>query len=275
MFLGAPILTLERTLLVRAMLCLFLLPFMVSSFWGADALREKSFVWAVVCGALGVGLGLLFLYGFYREQTASTRLFEDGIEQTRGSNTLELRFTDVTEIWLQVFRVYTGSLIGMAVGAAIDASAKRKGKPLDARGMNILVRILGSRGEKVVLTANDKDVVKAFEIASARVNPRLVEDAKRRIHNGETLAFGEVSLSVRGVARGNREVPFHEIERLWIEGGKLCLKKKGTWLDALLVPIQKIPNVFVLTELYISLAAGPVDRAGLQMGWSVVRGEFL
>jgi hypothetical protein len=32
------------------------------------------------------------------------------------------------------------------------------------------------------------------------------------------------------------------------------------------VPVKKIPNVFVLTEVYIQLAAGPADRAGLQMG---------
>src|SRR6185295_1236235 len=124
------------------------------------------------------------------------------------------------------------------------------------KGTSITARILGPSGEKVVMTSNDKDVMKAFDIISARVNPRLVAEAMRRIQNGDTVAFGKLALSSRGIAWGAKDpILFDEIEKLTIEKGVLRLKKKGAWLGAISVPILRIPNVFVLTELYIKLAA--------------------
>jgi hypothetical protein len=269
MFATAPVLVLKRTMVIRLVLCLFVLPLVLLSLWGAyAALQEPAdTTGAAMAGVLAVGLGAFFWFFFSREMGRSTRVYEDGIEQVRGSNTTELRWTDVTEVWFQAVKVQAGGLIGLAVGAAMEAAAKKKGKPLDTRGTSITVRVIGRGGEKVVITSNDTGVLEAFEIIRSRVNPRLVEDVKRRVQNGQTVAFGNISISLRGIANGKKEpVSFSEIEKFVIDAGRLRLKKKGAWLDAIAVPVQKIPNVFVLTEVYVQLAAGPVDHAGLQMG---------
>jgi hypothetical protein len=104
----------------------------------------------------------------------------------------------------------------------------------------------------------------------AHVAPRLLAEAKRRVEQGDTAAFGNLSVSLRGIANGRKDpVAFHEIETMALSAGRLRLKKKGAWLDAISVPVRKIPNLFVLTELYAQLATGPVDRAGLQIGQNI------
>ncbi len=246
MFATAPVLVLKRTMVIRLLLCLFVLPLALLALWGAyAALQEPAdTTGAAMAGVLAVGLGAFFWFFFSREMGRSTRIYEDGIEQIRGSNTTELRWNDVTEVWFQAVKVQAGGLIGLAVGAAMEASAKKKGKPLDTRGTSITVKVIGQSGEKVVMTSNDTGVLEAFEIVRARVNPRLVEDVKRRVQNGQTVAFGNVSISLRGIANGKKEpVSFSEIEKFVIDAGRLRLKKKGAWLDAIAVPVQKIPNV--------------------------------
>jgi hypothetical protein len=269
MFATAPVVVLKRTLIIRIVLCLFVLPLALLSLWGVYAsLQEPAdTTGAAIAGVLAAGLGAFFWFFFSRETGRSTRVYEDGIEQIRGSQTTEIRWHDVTEVWFQAVKVQAGGLVGAAVGAAMEAAAKRKGTPLDARSTSIKVRVIGRGGEKIVITSNDKGILEAFEIIRARVNPRLVEEVKRRVQNAETVAFGKISISLRGIANGRKEpVAFNEIEKLAIDAGRLRLKKKGAWLDAMAVPVQKIPNVFVLTEVYIQVTTGPADRAGLQMG---------
>ncbi|HEV7667398.1 MAG TPA: DUF6585 family protein [Thermoanaerobaculia bacterium] len=276
MFSTAQILTLKRTPAIRAALVLFLVPAALGCFWAAYTFYEDHdatpmALWAAL--ALGV-LALLWVL-FQREHNRRLRLYEDGIEQVLGTKTTELRWDQVTEIWFRAMKVQAGGLVGLVASAAIEAAAKRKGKPFDGKGTNITVRVLGPSGEKVVMTSNDKEVMKAFEMVSARVNPRLVEEAMRRIRNGDTVRFGKLALSSRGIAQGAKDpVLFEEIETFTIEKGVLRLKKKGAWLGAIAVPILRIPNVFVLTELYIKLAA-PADPEGLRLGRNVTSRAFV
>ena len=96
------------------------------------------------------------------------------------------------------------------------------------------------------------------------------------LFRSETVRFGKVSISLRGIGSGSKEpVPQGEIEKLAIENGKLVLKKKGAWLSAIATPIQKIPNVFVLTELYGRLFAGERDAPAAVAGRNLAQRMFV
>ncbi len=269
MFATAPVLVLKRTVIIRVVLCLFLAPVILGFAWGAYAALEEpaDTTGAAISAVLCLITAALFWFFFARESNRRTTLYEDGIAQTRGSKTTELRWNEVTEIWFRAVKVQVGGLIGAAVGAAVEAYGANKGKPLDDRAASITIRILGHRGTKVVINSNDKGVMKAFEMLSSRVNPRLVEAVVRRVRQGETVSFGKMSLSLRGVAYGRKDpMAFQDIGKLSIEKGRLVLKKKGAWLAAQAVPVQNIPNLFVLTEAYAQVADGAVDRSALQAG---------
>jgi hypothetical protein len=267
MFASAPILVLKRKILARLLVSLFLLPMTLVFAWGIYASLQPppDRTSATLDLVLGLLCGVTFVAVMISESGRLARLYPEGIEQIKRGRTTELRWQDVTEVWFQALKVQAGGLIGYAIGKALDR--RRQGQPLDERTTNVTVRVLGRNGEKIQLTSSDKGIVKAYETILAQVTPRLLEEAKQRVNNGDTVTFGKISVSLRGIALGRKDpVAFHEIETLALSAGKLRLKKKGAWLDALSVPVRKIPNIAVLTELYAQLAAGPVDRSKLQMG---------
>lgn len=269
MFATAQILNLKRTAGIRAALCLLLLPVVPLCFWLASIFwkEDHDASMTAILAAVGLVAGGVFWFFFERERSRAVRLYEDGVEQVLGGRTTELRWDQVTEIWFRAIKFQAGGLIGILASAAAEAAAKRKGKPFDGKGTSINVRLVGPGGEKIVMTSNDKEIVKAFETASARVNPRLLENVLRRVQNGDSVAFGKISISARGIALGAKDpIPFAEVEKFHIAGGVLRLKKRGSWLDAIAVPLAKIPNVFVLTEAYLRLAAPSVDPEALRFG---------
>lgn len=267
MFASAPILVLKRKILARVLVSLFLLPMTLVFAWGLYASLQPppDNASATLDAILGLLCGVTFVLVMINESGRLSTLYPEGIEQIKRGRTSELRWPDVTEVWFQATKVQAGGLIGYAIGKALDH--RRQGQPLDERSTSISVKVLGRNGEKIQLTSSDKGVVQAYETIVAHVTPRLLEEAKRRVNNGDTVTFGKISVSLRGIALGRKDpVAFHEIETLALSAGKLRLKKKGAWLDAISLPVGKIPNLAVLTELYAQLAAGPVDRSKLQMG---------
>lgn len=267
MFASAPILVMKRKMLNRVVVCLFLFPMTLVFAWGLYASLQPppDKASATLDAVLGLLCGVTFLAVLVHESGRLIRLYPEGIEQIRRGRTTELRWEDVTEVWFQAMKVQVGGVIGYAIGKAMDR--RRKGLPLDEKTTNMAIRILGRGGEKILVTSSDKDVLKGFETIVAHVAPRLLAEAKRRVEQGDTVTFDRISVSQRGIALGRKDpVAFHEIETMAISAGKLRLKKKGAWLDTISVPVRKVPNLFVLTELYAQLAAGPVDRTALQMG---------
>lgn len=279
MFGSAPVLVLPRTVMIRVLLFLIVLPLALLCAWGTiAALRgpHPDNVGAGMLGFLAVGFGGAFAFFYGREKGRVTRLFAEGIDQTIGSRTRELRWSEVTEVWFQAIKVQAGGVVGLAVGAVVDAATKRKNAPLDARSTNITVRLVGRSGEKIALTSNDKGVVAAFEEILRRVNPRLLEESLQRIQGGDAVSFGNVSISLRGIASGRKEpTAFHEIETFGIQNGKLTLKKKGSWLTSLSAPIQKIPNVFVLTELHARLTTNPEQTSSAPPGKNLAQRMYV
>lgn len=260
MFASQPELVLQRTVMIRLLLCLLVLPFGLLATWGAIAssvTTHPDFVFAGICASLAVVILGLFVYLFHRETRRRVSLHEEGIGQQVGSRTTALRWTDIREIWVDAIRVQAGGLLGAAVGAAVHAASSRKGGPLNANTTNITIRLVGDDNSRIVLTSNDKGVVAAFEKIRSRVNPHLLAVASQIVQQGRDATFGPISISLHGVGYGRKEpIRYTEIEAFSLKGGKLRLKKRGSWLDTFSIPIKKIPNVFVLTDLFEQLSVG-------------------
>lgn len=279
MFVSPPILVLRRTIMLRLLLGLVVLPFGLLSLWGlVAALTSKppDTVGAGMCAVLAAAFLIPFWYFFRRELGRQTRIHNEGVAQVIGARTTELPWSAIREVWFEAVTVQAGGVLGAAVGAAIGAATKRKAARLDPNTTNITVRLVGSDGTKLSLTSNDKGVVEAFEEVLPRVCPRLLAEATRQVQQGQPVAFGPVSISQRGVATGRKDpVGYSEIETFGIQGGKLRLKKRGTWLDVFAVPIKNIPNVFVLTDLYAYLSAAPPDQSRAGVGAHLSSSAFV
>jgi hypothetical protein len=258
---GMPIMVLKRTKVLRIVMCVTLLPLAVLLAFAcvsAATAEEPEPVMSLVFGLLAAGLGALFAWLFRRETNREIGIYQDGVAKTVGGVTKELRYADVLQVWFRAVRVQPGGLVGAAIGAAVDAASKAPAKPLSETSDNITVRLVG--GESTIkLDSNDRGVVAAFEEVLRRVNPRLIEEGYRLARGGQPVTFGKITLSVQGVQFGRgTPIPFSDIEKLSIAGGRLSVKKRGAWLSKGGTQIKDIPNVFALVEVFNRLSGGSV-----------------
>jgi hypothetical protein len=258
---GSPLLVLKRRLGMRVLLCLLLAPailLLLAASVHASIAAHPEPEWTAIFAAMAVGLGVLFAWLFRREATRVTRMYEEGIEQTVSGTTRELYWRDVRQVTFRVVRVQAGGVAGALIGAAIDGARKGPAKPLSESSDNITVRVVADGGT-IKLSSNDKGIVQALEEVLRRVNPRLVEEAYSQVRNGQPVAFGKVVLSLEGIRFGGREaIPYADVEKLSIAGGKLTVKKRSAWLSKGGTPIHRIPNVMVLVEVFARMTGGTV-----------------
>ncbi len=258
-FPGAPVLVLPRTKILRIVAGVPLGAVAVLCGWGAVAsFLEKppesvaGIILGAVAAAAGWTLGWLLRRGAGRE----VRLYAEGIEEVLPGRTTRLRFGSVTEVWIRAVGIQAGGLLGAGIAIAVEAASKKKGGRLSETSTNITVRIVAPTG-KVVLTSNYKGIVAALEEVMRRVNPRLVEEKLAEIQEAKAVSFGKFTASNAGIAFGRKEpIPFSEVEGLTLSRGRLTLKRRGKWLATASVAADKVPNLYVLTELLAKLAGG-------------------
>lgn len=259
-----PILTLQRRWTYRILLLMFVAPFALISLVALPLMLIQAFqnpdnlAGAIVgggfMGMIGVGLSALTVWLFLREMRRKVSLYEQGIEVIQGSKQTLIGWNEVSEIWIFVQRVRAGGLVGMAAGAIADALSKDQG--LNERRDTIVLRIKNAQGTQIKLTNQDSGVVKAYEEAMARVNPRLVQQALAAVKNGGTAAFGKIVLGPQGVSfnGGKSYTAYNEVNSLAVNNGQVVAKKEGKWLSLGSQAVAMTPNLYVLTAVFAALS---------------------
>lgn len=258
---GEPVLVLKRSVMPKLLLCLTLLPAALGLMALAGALAlgsEHELAGAAISASFGLAAALPFFFLFREELGRRTLLYADGIVQERRGNETQLPYDEISEVWLRAIRVQAGGLIGLGIVAAVNALSNKKGALLNERTTNITVRLQGNK-RSLRITSNDRGVARAFEEILARLNPRIVHETLQTIASGNPARFGKVSLSAEGVTMGNKApVPLGDIERLYVESGRLLLKRSGKWTKSS-VAVSSVPNVFALLEAHAALTEAPID----------------
>lgn len=77
-----------------------------------------------------------------------------------------------------------------------------------------------------------------------------------RLQQGQTLAYGDFSVNLGGVATTKGSLTWPEIEKVDISQGMLVLRKVGKKLPWTNVPVKRIPNLFLFLALIEQLRYG-------------------
>jgi len=210
-----------------------------TAWWVAGAIVVGVYIWACVM----IGKNRISIHA-------------EGIEQQGAFSARSLRWEDVTETRYKRVPVNNAAHFGL-IGIAVVAIMNRRGS--GTGGANEQLKVLAADGTKISLSSNYKDVGLAILDVRKAVDPRLLEQARRRVKEGDTVRFGNLAISGVGVAWKNKTpIPFSAITAAEIGGANFRVKQEGKWLDAISVSAVKVPNVFVAIDLIDELKHGGV-----------------
>ncbi|MEV5703522.1 DUF6585 family protein [Actinoallomurus sp. NPDC052274] len=80
------------------------------------------------------------------------------------------------------------------------------------------------------------------------------------VQAGQTLTFGDISISREAVWASGKTVPWVQIQEIKVKDGRVSLRVHGKWLSLTTTMVRSIPNFFVFYALAERLrlsAAGP------------------
>jgi hypothetical protein len=199
----------------------------------------------------GVAVGVLVLAAYAGLWIAIGRtkveVFREGVRRSSVLGTRELLWNDIAEYRYRIIPVQTGGLVGGVIGAAIQAAIEAKrGKP----SRSLKLTLVGLKSRDIRVTSNFANAGQAIEMILREIHDRLKPELKRRVANGDEVAFGPLKISLRGMAwKGKEPIPPSEIGRAEISRRKLRVRRKGKMLDSVGVATEKIPNVLLALEL--------------------------
>jgi hypothetical protein len=139
------------------------------------------------------------------------------------------------------------------------ARASRQGGATSGGHMYLKISVNDPK-QKITISSQVKGCAEAIRTVLGKVNPRIKTEIKRQIDGGQTVKFGQVSLSRQGIGfKEKPQVPFAEAT-IKFNGTFLTVKKEGKWLSVFRAPAQKIPNDFVLLDLAEEMKLGGAPR---------------
>ena len=122
---------------------------------------------------------------------------------------------------------------------------------------------MGQTRKDIRVTSNFKNADQAIEMIVKEIHDRIKPELKRRLANGDEVAFGPLGLSVQGISwKGKERIPLTDIGKIEISRRKLRVRRKGKMLDSIGVSTEKVPNVLLALELLDELR-GNAGMSGL------------
>lgn len=250
MFLSPPQRVVKHSLVGRILLCLpVTIYFVILGVISLDPEPVPMLAWIIGAAALA-----LTVWGCIAIGKNQVSVHTDGVQQDGPFGSQGIRWQDVTETrYRRTPAVNAGAHFGL-LGWLIYSLVSR-GNTGD--GGQESLAVVSSDGAKVKISSNYKGAEFAIGDVFRAVNPRLLEDARRRVRQGDTVKFGDVGISSAGVSwKGKPPVPYAEITSLELEGPNLKVKQQGKWMAPVSVAAQKVPNVFVALDLMKELKYG-------------------
>lgn len=133
------------------------------------------------------------------------------------------------------------------------------------------LKVISRDKTKITLSNYFKNVREAIRAVLDRVNPAFLESARLELRQGKEVPFGDLVLTSTGIKFKKKQIAYPDIEYARISGREFRVKQSGKWLDAIVVPSQKVPNVFIAIDLIQESRSGGalVDKAQSSMAATV------
>lgn len=194
--------------------------------------------------ASSLGCVLLFLYLHKNVVT----IHDEGLVQTRlflGERQIEWK--DVTETRYKQTALAQDLMIHFGLLGALISPFVGKGES-SKKGTQEL-KIIGREKASITLSNYFSHVREAIRTTLERINPAMLEQNRAELRQGKNVRFGDLVIASSGITFKKKRLAYSEVESVKLTGREFRIRQTGKWLDAVVVPSQKIPNVFVAIDL--------------------------
>lgn len=235
-----------------------LLPILIFAFVGyvsySDLAESSINLWLL--GALIVAaLACLILFVYLNKQRVF--IHEEGIvEQRLFFREKQIEWSDVKETRYKQTALAQDMLMHFGILGALVAPFVGKNES-SKKGIQEL-KIVSRTKVSITFSNYFKNVREAIRAVLERVNPPYLASARTDLQQGKEVVFGDLVLTSSGIRFKKKEIAYTDIESAKISGRDFRVKQSGKWLDAVAVPSQKIPNIFVAIDLIEEKCRGAV-----------------
>lgn len=199
--------------------------FLGASFTGDTASAELMFIlFALLFIGGGLYLALTpFIYRSWRVYVCA-----DGFAFIRGNKTDAFRWDQIESMWQMIVKRYTN---GIYTGTYHKYTVRRKD------------------GVQVVFNDRFANVEDLGNAISRAITNLLFPQVVAAYNAGQTITFGDLSISLQGVSNGRELLPWSQIKEMGVKQGVVTVRKEGKWLSWSTIRASQVPNIFVFMAL--------------------------
>lgn len=106
------------------------------------------------------------------------------------------------------------------------------------------VYTLSDNNLKVTFNNNMAGIVQLGDLISENVTRARLPDYLRSYNAGQSISFGPLSLSKKGVSNGIEILPWSSVRDIDVSQGIIRVKKEGGWFSWKNVSASSVPNLF-------------------------------
>lgn len=171
-------------------------------------------------------VGIIYTADALSHHSYRVYLFTYGLVYVRGEKLDTLRWEQVSAVWHRLLRQTTGEITHRYTIQRYDGAPIKLGNIMG----NVLVHTeeLGSLIEHDVMQTLLSGVLSAYNA-------------------GQILSFGKLSLSLQGIARGTKMIPWTDVGTIETQKDQLVINKNGTIQK--LVKASEVPNYPLFLQL--------------------------
>lgn len=190
----------------------------------------KNFgVYALIAVILGA-LGLWGLWSAFNNWQKGVVIYQNGIAYNDRKGLRAWRWDEIASITAQIVRHYTNGVY---------------------TGTTHKYILVNNQGDKIILNDGFSKVEDLANTVREQIFPLLYKKAADAYNNGQTVTFGQLSISRNGGLQiGKKSYPWAEIQQVSIEQGYIKIAKKGGgWFSGASVMAGATPNLDVALSL--------------------------
>ncbi len=199
--------------------------------YGPAVVWRWSGIWLIIGGAL-LAVGLVGAVWLLRWGRLSVVVHDGGLQLKRGNQVRTLPWSEIETV--QVTGVNYRSIWG--------SHSTLKLRTSDDQQIRLSDRLAGLSQLAATVKRN--------------VYPRLVAEYTRYLRDGQPVAFGPLTLSLEGVARGPRKLDWSQVTAAELHDGRITITPADGRGGALRVDARKVPNAEICLELVQHYARG-------------------